>query len=224
MIDHRMQIKIKICCIKTIAEAKMAIDLGASAIGLVSQMPSGPGIIDDNQIKAINSSIPNHISTFLLTSNTNAAEIIKQLRDMGTNTVQIVDRINNAEYNKIRNALPKIKIVQVIHVIDHNSVKEAITLAPYVDEILLDSGNPQLKTKILGGTGKTHNWTLSKTIREAISIPVWLAGGLNPQNIKAAIEMVRPYGVDVCSGVRTDGNLDIDKLNFFVNKIKTQKN
>ena len=107
-------------------------------------------------------------------------------------------------------------MVQVIHVIDKNSVSEALRTSEYVDVILLDSGNPNLKTKELGGTGRTHNWELSKEIRELLDIPIFLAGGISSKNVKDAIEIVQPFGLDLCSSVRTNGNLDEEKLsNFF---------
>lgn len=115
--------------------------------------------------------------------------------------------------------LPNVKLVQVIHVIDDNSVKEAIEIASYVDAILLDSGNPGLSVKELGGTGRTHNWTLSRAIKDSISIPLFLAGGLNKDNVRQAIETVQPFGLDLCSGVRTDGRLDRQKLKDFFNAI-----
>ena len=81
-----------------------------------------------------------------------------------------------------------------------------------MDFILLDSGNQKLKIKELGGTGRTHDWTISKKIVETVDVPVFLAGGLNPDNIKEAAEFVKPFGIDLCSGVRTNGKLDEHKL------------
>lgn len=211
--------KIKICCIQNIEEAKTAIDLGASAIGLVSKMPSGPGVIEEAIIKSISDAVPEEISTFLLTSETAASEIIEQLNDLKIDTIQLVDRLELHPYAIIKNAVPDVKLVQVIHVIDESSIMEAKSIAPYVDQILLDSGNPNLKTKVLGGTGKIHNWELSKRIRQEVDIPVWLAGGLNAGNIRKAIERVEPYGVDLCSGVRTNDRLDVQKLKSFIREV-----
>ena len=107
------------------------------------------------------------------------------------------------------------KIVQVIHIIDERSVEEAIEISELVDAILLDSGNPNLKVKELGGTGRIHNWKLSRQIREKSRCPVFLAGGLNPENVRQAIDEVQPFAIDVCSGVRTNGQLDKQKLESF---------
>lgn len=206
------RLRVKICCISSIAEAKTAIEYGASALGLVGNMPSGPGVIDDKLISEIVKSIPPAVSTFLLTSETTAGNIIAHYKKVNTTTIQIVDRLPGTDYPILRNELPNVKLVQVIHVIDEDSVKEAIEISKYVDAILLDSGNPNLQVKELGGTGRTHNWDLSKQIKESIDIPLFLAGGLNKDNVQEAIEKVNPYGIDLCSGVRTNGQLDEKKL------------
>jgi phosphoribosylanthranilate isomerase len=214
--------RVKICCIQNKEEAFEAIKMGASAIGLVSEMPSGPGPISDEEIAEIAAVVPPPIATFLLTSRTHAQQIIRHQREVKTNTIQIVDRLQTGTCQDIRNALPGIRIVQVIHVMDESSVEEAIRIAEEVDAVLLDSGNPNLKIKELGGTGRIHNWKISRKIREAIDIPIFLAGGLTPDNVREAIETVEPFGIDVCSGVRIDGKLDLNKLRRFFGNISDQ--
>ena len=208
--------RIKICCISSENEAKTAIEFGASAIGLVARMPSGPGPISDELIRQIAETIPPPVATFLLTSETTVRKIIEHHNRTKTNTIQIVDSLLSGTYSQLKTALPCVKIVQVIHVIDERSVDEAIGISEMVDAILLDSGNPKLKIKELGGTGRIHNWKLSRQIRDKSKCPVFLAGGLNPENVRQAIEEVQPFAVDVCSGVRTDGNLDRKKLELFI--------
>ena len=210
-----MRPRIKICCINSIAEARMAIDFGASAVGLVGKMPSGPGPIEDELIASIIKTVPPPIATFLLTSETTAEDIVAHQRRVRSNTIQIVDALFERNYKLIREHLPSIKLVQVIHVIDESSVDEAIELSGEADALLLDSGNPKLAVKELGGTGRVHNWELSKKIVEQSKVPVFLAGGLNAGNVAEAIETVQPFGIDVCSGVRTDGDLNAAKLEAF---------
>ncbi|MCB9316159.1 MAG: phosphoribosylanthranilate isomerase [Lewinellaceae bacterium] len=216
-----MTTRVKICCIKTPEEAREAVAFGAAALGLVGSMPSGPGVIDDTQIAHIARSIPPGVASFLLTSETSAAAIIQHQQRVHTNTLQLVDRVAPEAYQVIRRELPSVKIVQVIHVLDEQSVDEAIAAAAFVDALLLDSGNPNLKVKVLGGTGQTHDWRLSRKIRTRVSVPVYLAGGLTPENARAAIESVEPFGLDLCSGVRTKGNLDLTKLEKFFAAIRT---
>lgn len=212
-------VKVKICCISSVEEARLAVAYGAAAIGLVGRMPSGPGIITDELIHAIAKTVPPPIQTFLLTSETTTDNIIEHHMKVNTTTIQIVDALSGREYHKIREAIPNVQLVQVIHVLDEGSIKEAIEISEFVDAILLDSGNPNLPTKVLGGTGKTHNWDLSKKIREEINLPVFLAGGINKDNIKKAIEHVQPYGIDLCSSVRTNGQLDESKLEALFNAL-----
>jgi phosphoribosylanthranilate isomerase len=211
-----MKTRVKICCISSVEEARMAIHYGASAIGLVGRMPSGPGPISDDLIRQIAITIPPPLATFLLTSERSVEQIVKHHLRTNTNTIQIVDSLSEGTYDQLRSSLPGIKIVQVIHVIDQSSVDEAIEVSQSVDAILLDSGNPKLKIKELGGTGRVHNWKLSRQIRESAKCPIFLAGGLNPENVKQAIEEVQPFAVDVCSGVRTEGKLDRNKLERFI--------
>jgi phosphoribosylanthranilate isomerase len=207
-----MKVKVKICCISSIEEAKLAIAHGAAAIGLVGRMPSGPGIITDELIQSIAKTVIPPIDSFLLTCETTAEKVIEHHKKVNTTTIQIVDALTDRQYLKIREAIPHVKLVQVIHVLDENSIQEAIEISEFVDAILLDSGNPNLSTKVLGGTGKTHNWDISKKIRENISIPTYLAGGINKDNVRKAIEHVEPFGIDLCSSVRTNGQLDERKL------------
>jgi phosphoribosylanthranilate isomerase len=211
--------RIKICCISSIDEALMAIEAGASALGLVGQMPSGPGIIPYELILKISKAVPPPIATFLLTSENSTREIIIHHQRTLNNTIQLVDALTEGSYDDLRNALPGIKLVQVIHVIDERSVDEAIEISQHVDAILLDSGNPNLQVKELGGTGRTHNWKLSRRIRDSIKIPVFLAGGLRIENIRQAIDEVQPFGIDLCSGVRTNGKLDREKLDRFIGEV-----
>jgi len=217
-----MIVRIKICCISSISEALTAIEFGADAIGLVAKMPSGPGPIHDDLIRQIAQAVPPPIATFLLTSETSASGIIKHHQRTNTNTIQIVDLLSDGTYLQIKEALPSVKIVQVIHVIDSGSVDLAIRISESVDALLLDSGNPNLKVKELGGTGRVHNWKLSRQIRDNSKCPVFLAGGLNPNNVRQAIEEVQPFAIDVCSGVRTNGALDRNKLSdFVINSLKS---
>ncbi|BDM83716.1 N-(5'-phosphoribosyl)anthranilate isomerase (plasmid) [Acaryochloris marina MBIC10699] len=198
----------------------LAIDCGASALGLVSAMPSGPGIIDESLVAEIAAAVPPGIATFLLTSEQDPDIIIQQQHRCRTNTVQLCDRIETVAYPILRQALPGIKLVQVIHVQDKDAINEARLISQHVDAILLDSGNQNLEVKELGGTGRVHDWQISRQIREEIDVPLFLAGGLKPDNVRVAIEQVEPFGLDLCSGVRTDDRLDENKLRSFFKAVR----
>lgn len=208
-------VRVKVCCMASVAEARLAIEHGAAAVGLVSAMPSGPGPIPEDLIAEIARTIPPGVSSFLLTCQQDADAIIDQQRRTRVNTIQICDRLPPGTHARLREALPGVSLVQVVHVTGPEAVDEAVAIAPEVDAILLDSGNQSLPIKELGGTGRTHDWRLSRAIRQSVDVPLFLAGGLKPENVAAAIREVRPFGVDVCSGLRTEGKLDPQKLAAF---------
>jgi phosphoribosylanthranilate isomerase len=205
------RVKVKVCCISSVEEARTAIEAGVDAIGLVSSMPSGPGVISEDLIREIARTAPPPVATFLLTCHQRVTEIVAQQQRCGTNTVQICDQLVEGSYGDLRAALPGVSIVQVIHVNGRESVEEAVEIAPQVDALLLDSGNQKL-----AGTGRTHDWRLSAEIRRTVRTPVFLAGGLRADNVSAAIVQVGPWAVDLCSGVRSDGHLDKSKLDGFM--------
>ncbi len=207
--------RVKICCIASVEEMRAAVREGASAVGLVSEMPSGPGVIGEELIAEIAARTPPAVATFLLTCKQDADSIIEQQRRCRANTLQLCDRVPTEVYRHLRAELPGVSLVQVVHVTGEESYEEALAAAPHVDAILLDSGNQSLAVKELGGTGRTHDWALSRRIRQAVDAPLFLAGGLTPANAADALAAVAPFGLDVCSGVRTSGRLDADKLKRF---------
>ncbi len=175
-------------------------------------MPSGPGVIDDQRIAEIAAVIPPSVASFLLTARTDADAIADQVTHARTSTVQLVDWVGVDVLRQLKTALPRTKIVQVLHVEDDAVLAQADTVAPHVDAILLDSGRPNAAVPELGGTGRVHDWDLSAKVVASSAVPVFLAGGLHAGNVRAAIDTVRPYGIDLCSGVRVDGQLQRNAL------------
>jgi phosphoribosylanthranilate isomerase len=207
--------RVKVCCISSLKEARLAVDYGASALGLVSEMPSGPGVIPDEAIAEIAASAPPGVATFLLTSRTDGEAIARQARTSRVSTVQLCDRVPGGQVAVLRAACPGLKVVAVVHVKDARAVDEAVEAAASADAVLLDSGDPDRAVKELGGTGRLHDWAVSGRIRETLDVPLFLAGGLTPENVADAVRQVRPYGLDVCSGLRTGGRLDERKVARF---------
>ena len=207
--------RVKVCCIASVEEARLAVECGASAVGLVSEMPSGPGVIAEELIAEVAARVPPPVATFLLTCRQDAASIIEQQRRCRVNTLQLCDRVPEGVYAELRAHLPGVALVQVVHVTGEESFAEALGVARHADALLLDSGNQSLAVKELGGTGRTHDWRVSRRVVEASPVPVFLAGGLRPENVAGAVSTVRPFGLDVCSGVRTGGRLDAEKLERF---------
>lgn len=213
-----MPVAVKICCIASVGEARLALAHGAAALGLVSAMPSGPGVISDERVAEVAAAVRGEpVRTFLLTSRTRADDIAAQHAQCRTTTLQLVDHVPVPELRRLRALCPDAELVQVIHVTDAQVLREAEAAAPLVDALLLDSGNPALAVKELGGTGRTHDWALSRRIRDAVHpLPLWLAGGLNAGNVAQALRQVQPHGVDLCSSVRSDGRLDAARLQAFM--------
>lgn len=208
--------RVKVCCIESVEEARLAIAAGADALGLVSAMPSGPGVISEELIRKIATGAPPPVATFLLTCLVDADAIIAQHGRCLTSVIQLVAAVAPAQVVRVRAALPGIKLVQVVHITGPEALEAAREAAQVADALLLDSGRPCAAVPELGGTGRTHDWGLSRRIVEASAVPVFLAGGLRPGNVAAAVAAVGPFGVDVCSGVRTDGHLDPAKLGVFL--------
>ncbi len=215
------RVRVKVCCISSVEEARIAVDAGADALGLVGRMPSGPGPIEDGLIAEIARTVPPAVSTFLLTSETEPGAVVDHVRRAGVTTVQLVDdTVKEDVHRALRSAMPWVRIVQVVHVRDAGSVEIAGRAAAHVDALLMDSGNPGAAVRELGGTGRVHDWSISREIVARVGVPVFLAGGLTAGNVGAAIAAVGPFGVDVCSGVRTDGRLDAEKVRAFVSAVR----
>ena len=208
--------RLKVCCIASVDEMRAALAAGASAVGLVSEMPSGPGVIPEALIAEIAAATPPGIDTFLLTCGQDVDAIAAQQRRTRVTTIQICDDLVPGAHERLRAAVPGVTLVQVVHVDGEGAIARAEAVAPHVDAILLDSGNQELAVKELGGTGRRHDWSISRRIRDAVGVPLYLAGGLSADNVAEAIATVDPYGLDICSGVRTGGRLDPAKLAAFV--------
>jgi phosphoribosylanthranilate isomerase len=213
--------RVKICCISSIEEAKMAIHYGAHALGLVANMPSGPGVIAEDLIAKIARYTPPTVTSVLLSSHRSAEEIITQHHNCRTNAIQIVDELLTGNHEDLRKSLPGISLIQVIHVTGSESISQAKVVAPFVNALLLDSGSKSGQIVELGGTGRQHDWSVSAEICRQVDIPIFLAGGLNPDNVSSAIKQVRPFAVDVCSGVRTNDLLDEFKLSSFIQNVNS---
>jgi phosphoribosylanthranilate isomerase len=213
--------RVKVCCIQSLAEARSAVAAGAAALGLVSDMPSGPGVILEETIAAIAAAVPPPVAPFLLTCRQDAPSLAAQQRRVRVGTLQLCDRLPSGAHAELRSALPGVRLVQVVHVTGAEAVDEAREVAPHVDAVLLDSGNPALAVKELGGTGRRHDWSLSRRIRDALEVPVFLAGGLTADNVAEAIAAVGPFALDVCGGVRTAGALDDARLAAFFRAVRS---
>ncbi|GMV05773.1 MAG: N-(5'-phosphoribosyl)anthranilate isomerase [Gemmatimonadota bacterium] len=212
--------RVKVCCIQSAEEAALAAGAGASFLGLVAAMPSGPGPISDPVIAEIAARVPAGATPVLLTSRTDPEAIVSHVRATGARAVQIVRTVSAEVRRAVRQALPGVPILQVVHVEGKGSLDEALEASEGSDYLLLDSGRPSAAVPELGGTGRVHDWSVSARIVAETPVPVFLAGGLGPRNVARAVAEVAPFGVDVCSGLRgPDGRLDPALLSAFMEAV-----
>ncbi len=217
---NRPRLSVKVCCIQNEAEVRLAAGAGATHVGLVGAMPSGPGPISDEDIARIAASAPEEVVTVLLTSRTAATDVVSHVLEAGVDAVQIVQEVAPSVRHAVRQALPGIQILQVVHVEGEGAVAAAREAAKGSDYLLLDSGRPSAAVAELGGTGRTHDWSVSADIVRRSPIPVFLAGGLTPENVAEAIRAVAPAGVDLCSGIRgPKGRLEPGRLAAFMEAV-----
>jgi phosphoribosylanthranilate isomerase len=216
--SRSMRTRIKICCIASIEEARLAIAAGADALGFLSEQMPGPRAISDARIAGIVATVPPPVATFLLTTGASADTISAQLCRTRTNTVQILRPLPQDELVRLAALEPAVRRVQAVHVEGPEALDRIPACAPHVHAFLLDSGRPDAGE--FGGTGRPHDWAVSAAFVRASPLPVFLAGGLSPANVHEAVALVRPFGVDLCTGARSDGRLDPDKLAAFIEAVR----
>lgn len=207
--------KIKICCIQDADEARVAALQGADWFGLVGPMPSGAGVISLEQAKGIAAAYRGSARPILLTSAESAEAILAEADFVGVDAVQVVRHIPAQESARLKTG--DLYYVQVIHVGGPEALELIDIYAPHCDAFLLDSGRPS--SDEFGGTGQTHDWSISAEFVRRADKPVFLAGGLNSGNVGRAIRTVQPYGVDICSGLRPARRLDPALLSAFIEEV-----
>lgn len=213
--------KVKICGITSYRDLQTVLQFPqVNHLGFVSAMPSGPCIISDEAIRMLLRKTPSFIDTFLLTSRCDAEGIAEQWRLCRTTTIQVCNPLPDDELRRLRKLVPGISLVSVVHINSRTHNGRALELCNIVDGLLLDTGDPDMPLPELGGTGRVHDWDISRNICAQSSLPVWLAGGLTAKNVAAAISYVRPQGIDVCTGVRSDGFVDGEKLAALLGEIE----
>jgi phosphoribosylanthranilate isomerase len=196
--------RVKICGIRTIKDAKLTINCGADAIGLlVGQRHRSDDFISVELAKEICGICPPYVSPVLVTHLESPTEIYQLASKIGVHTIQIHSECQVPEIQALRQMLPFTKLIKNFHVTSNKLIDYVRSFESIVDAIILDTIN--LEEDRVGGTGMIHDWSLSAKIVQETSLPVILAGGLNPKNVADAIKLVKPYAVDVNSGGFTKG-------------------
>ena len=197
-----------------------AIEAGVDAVGFVCAEPASIRTIKKIDAASIAATIPPPINSFVLNSETTASEIAEVVRLVKAHTVQVVSDIGPNESEELARLIPSTHRVQVIHIQSKGDLQLIDRYAPFVHAFLLNSGKSTGDGPISGGTGRVHDWSLSAQFVQQSPLPVFLAGGLSAENVGRAIRTVRPFGVDLCSGARSKGRLDPDKLTAFVQAVR----
>jgi phosphoribosylanthranilate isomerase len=209
-----MRLRVKICCMASIAEAEMAAAAGADMVGMVGPMPSGAGVIDLATARVIAEGAPPWVTPVLLSSGETAEAILADVDRCPVRCVQVVRHVAPEVHRSLARLRPGLRRIQAVHVEGPEALELIPAYAELADAFLLDSGRPG--SNELGGTGRVHDWRVSAEFVRRSPRPVFLAGGLRPENVAEAAATVRPFGVDLCSGVRTRNRLDADKLSAFM--------
>jgi len=212
---------VKICGVRRQEDALLAAELGADAIGLlVGQKHTSPDFIFTTVAKDIARALPPSVEAVLVTHVEDLDELERLLQQSEIRTIQLHSEIAPSSVERLRGRLPHLKIFKSINIISADSVAYPEAFEKLVDGFVLDSIN--VATGQLGGTGKTHDWSVSRQIvMRYPEIPIILAGGLNSENVRSAIEYVHPFGVDVNSGTKApDGFKDTRKMEEFIVQAK----
>lgn len=195
----------------------MAAEAGANLVGLVGPMPTGPGVQSLETCNQIAKACPTAVTPVLLTSSETVEAIAADVTAAGVQAVQVVRHVHPSVHQRLADLAPGVKRIQVIHVEGNDALDLIAVYQDHVDAFLLDSGKPS--SEELGGTGRVHDWQISRAFVQASPRPVFLAGGLTPENAARAVAEVQPYGLDICSGLRVDDRLDAGLLAAFMAEI-----
>jgi len=212
--------RVKICGIRSLDEAKEVIEAGADALGFHVELDHSRCPVAAATASGIISKLPPFISSVVVTSETDPKKLLLIMKSTGATTLQLHKEVSPETVNAVKSVFFNTKIYVAISVTSDESIAIAKNFENSADTVILDSVNKE--TGARGGTGKTHDWSISRKIVESTSLRVILAGGLNPGNVVDAIKAVRPYAVDVNSGVSNpDGTKDFLRVKGFVDRAKS---
>jgi len=215
-----MTIRVQIAGVSSLEEALATADAGADALGFTVRLPHGVHDgLTEAKARGIVAALPPFVASVAITYVATPREAVELCRYLGVSTLQLHGSFPTHELPLIRAGLPHLKLIRAVHVTGPEAVAQARSLARHVDALILDTVDPT--TGRHGATGKTHDWSISRRIVEEVSAPVILAGGLTADNVAAAVAAVRPWGVDVHTGVEDpDGRRNLEKVRAFVRRAK----
>jgi phosphoribosylanthranilate isomerase len=212
--------RIQIAGVSSLEEALFCESIGVEALGFTVRLPTGVHDgLTEAKARSIVAALPPFVTAAAITYVGAAREAVELCRYLGVAALQLHGEFPTHDIAVIRAALPHLKIIRAVHVTGDEARARARSLERHVDALILDTFDPD--TGRGGATGKTHDWNLSRALVEASRVPVILAGGLNAANVAEAIRLVRPWAVDVHTGVEdADGRRSFEKLRAFVAAVR----
>ena len=207
--------RVKICGTATFADLDCAVAAGADAVGFLMGITHvTQDAVTPETAAAMVATLPPFIVPVAVTHLTKPSDLIRIVELARCTTLQIQDVVTPDDIAEVREALPYLRIMKAVHVMDESAIATAKYFSDTADAILLDTRTADR----IGGTGITHDWNISAKI-----VKVILAGGLTPENVTEAIIRVRPYAVDVHTGVKKNGVRDAERTRAFVTNARTAR-
>ena len=212
--------RVKICGTATFADLDCAVAAGADAVGFLMGITHvTQDAVTPETAAAMVATLPPFIVPVAVTHLTKPSDLIRIVELSRCTTLQIQDMVTPDDIAEVREVLPYLRIMKAVHVMDESAITTAKYFSDTADAILLDTRTADR----IGGTGITHDWNISAKIVKECSCPVILAGGLTPENVTEAIIRVRPYAVDVHTGVKKNGVRDAERTRAFVTNARTAR-
>jgi phosphoribosylanthranilate isomerase len=210
--------RVKFCGTASLADMQCAVDAGCDAMGFIMGVThQSSDFVTPAEAAEMVRQLPPFIEPVAVTHLQETEDLIRLVKDSRCTTLQVQNTVEPSELDVIRYALPYLKIVKAVHVTDASAVKTAKRYEPHADALILDTRTAEK----IGGTGIVHDWNISAKIVANSAIPVILAGGLTPENVREAIQKVRPYGVDVHTGVRKNGARNPERTLAFAREARS---
>ena len=212
--------KIQIAGLSTAEDVAFAFEEGVDSVGFTVGLPDGPhdGLTEE-MVGTIVDGLPPLLAAVTITYERTLGGLLRMLRTCRTPVLQAHGAHDRDTILRLKGEMPHLKVIKSITVTDRDSALGEVSAWESVADCLILDSLDSLSGR-LGATGLVHDWNISRGIVEISSLPVILAGGLTPENVAEAIDAVRPWGVDVHTGVEIDGRFSRERLSAFVREVR----
>ena len=213
-------VRVKICGITREEDLAVAVAAGADAVGFLVGVPSSPRNLTIERAERLLRQVPIFVDSVVVTAPQSIDGLAEICETLKPSAIQIHGK-KSFVASELREQIKDARLIKTVYVTKDALNETAIEELKTFDAVLLDS----VAKGQYGGTGRVHDWNMSRQIREAVApLPLILAGGLKPENVKEAVQTVQPYAVDVASGVESQPAVkDHGKVRAFVENAKEIK-